>query len=509
MAHIYVETPKIKPKHIWVLLALTVVTIGLYANSLNGGFVLDDQNLILQNPLVLNPHGFFEGFKHRLFFYPRELDYYRPLVVLSFALDYGLWNGQAIGFHLTNLILHLGFVICLYFVFLYLCNQRLAIIASFFFAVFACHTENVAFISGRMDILASLFMILCLLVYLKGEDRGIWPVSLILCFLLELCALLSKELSIIFPFLFGLCILHRFQKKEWRGHFVRGALFIGMACITYLVLRFIVTGMPKSQVAAVYPFNVRLLLLPGIMLSYLQLIVFPFNLNALHIILPPEGLQGVLLPMFLLILLTSGIALLARRSKPVAFGSLWFMAAILPVMNLLPLEGTLMADRFLYLPSAGFALLLADISIWAWNFKKRTSRVILTILILIGVNNVVFTLLRNPVWHNGLSFFSSLAKQNPMSCTAHHNLGSVYFREGDLTKAEQEYRQAIALNPKIAQSHAMLGDVLYHNGNYAEAIQEYLTYLELFPECSNRDEIVGRIQRIELLIGENGKRRAP
>jgi protein O-mannosyl-transferase len=508
------ETPCKAPAHLWPLLVLAAITVALYANSLSGGFVWDDRSLILQNPLVQTPQRAFEAFIHRLFLFTREFDYYRPWVILSFSLDQWLWNGRAFGFHLTNVLLHLGGVIGLYLLLQRLWGRRAAVLSSGLFASFACHTENVASIAGRMDVLSTLFMLLGLLVYFWRSAGRVGPISLVLCFLFELGALLSKELGALFPILFGLCVFHLHPRKEWKGHFLGGVLFIGAAFVAYAVLRIITTGGLRSQVVAVYPFRERILILPGLMLLYLQLLVFPFNLNARHITPPPAGLAspGFFGPLVLLALLTVGVTLLARRSRPMAFGGLWFLSALLPVLNLLPLEGTTMADRFLYLPSAGFALLLVSLPGIVKKSKDRFGNLVYrgvwAILILIGLNNAVFTVLRNPVWHDEMRFFSLLVKQDPTSCIAHHNLGYAYYREGNWVRAEAEYRQAIALNPAYAESHATLGDLLYKTGRYAEAILEYEAYLELFPDAPNREKTLERIRKLRSLVSfsEKGER---
>ena len=167
-----------------------------------------------------------------------------------------------------------------------------------------------------------------------------------------------------------------------------------------------------------------------------------------------------------------------------------------------------MADRFLYLPSAGFALLLIGLPDVVSGFKAPLRgwalRGVWLILILIGANNAVFTVLRNPVWHDEIRFFALLIKQVPNSCIAHHNLGYAYYREGDLMTAESEYRKALSLNPDYAESHANLGDVLVKTGRYREAIAEYEAYLRLFPDAPNRGKAEERIQRLKLHVGAMG-----
>jgi len=495
----------------WVHLSILIVaSFALYANNLNGGFVWDDRALILQNPIVQNPSRVLEAFQGRLFLFTREFDYYRPLVILSFALDQLLYGGRAFGFHLTNVLLHLACVIVLYLLFSRLWGRWKAFLSVLIFSSFACHTENVAFIAGRMDVLCTLFMLTALLVYFRRASQGAGIVKFAICSFFLLCALLSKELGIVFAVLFVLLVVNAYKREQWAKHFKAGFLLTATAFLLYIILRINATGALRGRTVEMYPFRNRVLIMPGLVLKYLQLLVFPVNLNARHLTPPPESLLSLpfLGPLILCGLLGVVLVLLARRSRLIAFGSLWFLVALLPVLNLVPLEGTTMADRFLYLPSAGFALVLTGLpeaakgwrgSLMGWAFRATWA-----VLILIGINNAVFTVLRNPVWHDEIRFFTLLVKQVPSSCIAHHNLGYAYYREGNLMTAESEYRKALSLNPDYAESHATLGDVLVKTGRYQEAIAEYEAYLRLFPDGPNRGKAEERIQRLKLHVGAMG-----
>lgn len=90
-----------------------------------------------------------------------------------------------------------------------------------------------------------------------------------------------------------------------------------------------------------------------------------------------------------------------------------------------------------------------------------------------------------------------MVEQTPNSPLAYHNLGYVYYRQGDLVKAETEYRKAIQLNPAFPDSRATLGDVLARTGRYEQAIHEYKMYLNLYPDAPNRAKT---LQVIDMLM---------
>lgn len=282
--------------------------------------------------------------------------YYRPVAMLSFAFDQWLWNGNPIGFHVTNLLLHLGVVLCLYFFFIHLVNWKIGFIASFLFASFAGHVENIAFISGRMDVLATLFMLLCLMLYFRRKEPP--AMMLVLCTLFSILAFLSKELALVLPIVFVVTVVFFMPRQQWKKHFARGAFFISVPLVVYAILRlFTIRGL-TLLVSDVFSFCERLLMMPQPLVLYVQLLIFPYNLNARHVILPPQySGTGTFVAMLLILLCIIVLAVFAeRRRKTIALGSIWFLIGILPVLNIIPLRGQVIAERFLYFPSAGLAL---------------------------------------------------------------------------------------------------------------------------------------------------------
>jgi len=202
------------------------------------------------------------------------------------------------------------------------------------------------------------------------------------------------------------------------------------------------------------------------------------------------------------------IIYIARRHKIIALGSLWFLIGILPVLNIVPLTGLTIAERFLYLPSIGFALVLAGFltTIKIVQLPEQlTKKVVFVFLLLIVGFNVFFTVLRNPVWHDEKKFFTTMVEQSPSSALAHHNLGYVLYREGNWIHAEAEYKKAIALNSMFPESHATLGDIFYKTGRLQEAIREYSTYLYLAPNASNRQQTLERNRILKSLLATDSQ----
>ncbi|MEO0206073.1 MAG: tetratricopeptide repeat protein [candidate division WOR-3 bacterium] len=474
----------------------------IYAQGLSGGFVWDDRSLILQNPIVQNPEKLLQSFKTSLTIFGEDYGYYRPLSIISFAIDHLIWQKNAFGFHLTNLLLHILAVLCLIYFLHQLFDFTKAIIASILFSAFAVHIENVIFISGRMDILATLFMLLSLICYLTAKHQSVF--RLILSYVLILVALLSKEIALVFPLVFALVVIQKFSRETWKNHFKQGGLLIGAGFVTYFLLKLILLNNVINTPGTNIPFWSRFLNIPRLIIFYLQVIVFPYNLNARHYNFLSDRMQVGMVIFCSILLLMIILAIVRIRKKwQITFGWLWFLIGLLPVLNIFPLYGITVAERFLYFPSIGIAILLAGLlPEGLFSFKSIGGRNLLLALILfmIFANNMVFAFMRVPVWHDEEIFFRTMVIQNPESPLAHHNLGHFYYRQGNWASAEEEYKKAIKINPYFPAPHASLGDIYFRTGQYHEAVREYSRYLQLFPDAPNRTATIARIKELQELL---------
>lgn len=476
----------------------------LYTQGLSGDFVWDDRSLVLQNSLVQDLGKILENFKYTLTIFDENYGYYRPLSVMSFALDYTVWQKNAFGYHLTNLLLHILVVVCI----IYLCYQLFsyaqAILISIVYTVFAAHIENVVFISGRMDILATLFILLALVLYFS--TRKIPSIlRMFLCYILSLMALLSKEVAFILPLIFVLIVLTKIPPAQRKMHFLRGSLFIGGAFITYMIMRTILLGSPfPAPSVGNIPFLIRMINIPRIILFYIQILLFPYNLNARHYEFVLSDRQfGNLIFSAVVLAIIIFIVFRVKKELPIRFGFFWFLIGLIPVMNILPLSGIPVSERFLYFPSIGIAIVaggLVPINNIIFKTSNIKISIIEIILFLVIINNIIFTFLRIPVWKNEEIFFMVMAKQNPESPLAHHNLGHYYYRQGNWYRAEMEFKKAISINPFFPAPHASLGDLYTRTGRYKEAIVEYSNYLHLFPNAPNRSATLSRITKLQNLL---------
>lgn len=148
--------------HALSLCLIVVLTFAVYANSLQGEFIWDDKDLIVDNSYIKNWSNLDTNLTKDFFYRSQDkgkVGYYRPVITLSYMLDYSLWKQNSSGYHLTNLIFHVLNSVTIYLLVLLLSGSLIcSLLVSLLFAVHPIHTESVSWIAGRTDLIASFFL---------------------------------------------------------------------------------------------------------------------------------------------------------------------------------------------------------------------------------------------------------------------------------------------------------------------------------------------------------------
>ncbi|WP_318258653.1 glycosyltransferase family 39 protein [Geobacter anodireducens] len=336
-------------------LILAAVALGVYLITLANGFVWDDGYIIVENPATRS----FTSLRDILLSPDIVKPYYRPLNRASYLLDFQLFGMNPAGFHAVNMVLH-----ALNVLLVYLLGRRLfsagpaALVAALLFAVHPINVETVTFISARNNLFALFFALSCFLAFLRGRDTGGWPWHLAGALLLFL-GLMCKEtaLMVIVPvFLYAIRPFHGTGDRESDLFRPGLSLLPYIAAIAiYLLMRsaalegVLGTGMAAAELPQ------RLVRNLYVIPRYLALFLFPAGLTIFHAVPPDWASAPWLVPAWLAI--AAGLWLLLRRGGPAArFGLLWLGVNFLPVANIVPIPSYPMAERFMYLPAAGFCL---------------------------------------------------------------------------------------------------------------------------------------------------------
>ncbi len=460
----------------------------LYMNTIKHEYVLDDVGAITGNEYVMEglsgiPKILSVGMWH---FDNVQLGYYRPLSMITFAIENEFFPGNPHASHLGNVILYAmtGFFLCLLLMTLFRnFHPVFAFIVTLLFIAHPIHTEVVANIKSRDEILAFLNLIIAsftLLFALRNQKThpGLLLVSCVFYYL----ALLSKESAMTGLLLAPLMIF--FSNSSTRKQLILGVLSFSVMILIFQIHKFSVLGtisghVPKDIVN--YPYTEAGTKFPStfaIFLHCIKLIVFPHPLSYDYSYnqIPATGLGS---PVFLFGLLVAGALAyfslkgLLKRST-LAFGVLLFCVTLAPALAFVFLRGGIMAERFLYAPSLGFCIAL----VWLIGsrfhiiyFKRENIK---SYLLPFGAFAVIFllygykTVTRNPTWHDNMALFSTDVESSTNSCQVRRHYGSELINLGIAEKDPQkklewfskgtaQLKEALRINPRFGDAYFKLG----------------------------------------------------
>lgn len=398
----------------WAPLALALFAVAAaYSAAPLGGFVWDDVTLILEQRIVRELQPLSSYFDRMFFGGPAGAPtraFYRPLVVLSFALDWRIWDGSPLGFHVTNVLLHLG---CVGLVFgvarKWGARPRDAALAAALFGLLPRLSEAVAWISGRTDLLASIFVLSALWIH-RPETGRRWITAALL-----LLGLLSKEVAIAGVASIAILEIHG-GRREGEGAAALAERLLPLAAATsaYAALRWIAQASAKApSLAPELSWSRRLGVAVEAIGSYSWMAIDPFR--------PRTQIGSVWVPDAGLIALGAGVlavsALLAwrfRRSRipdPVLVGLVLALVSLGLVLHLLPVAlQVVAADRFLYLPAAAVAMAGAAATS---RLSGRVARVAPLVGMVLAPALAATTYLRAADWSDEISLWSAAVGNAP------------------------------------------------------------------------------------------------
>ncbi len=338
------------------LALITFLAVIVYWNSLHGKFIWDDRGLIKNNVYITQPANISVFFTHDMNAgsdSSGQSNYYRPLQALTNKIDFLLWGLNPFGYHLSSLFFHiLAAFMVFWFVETLFSNRMVSCVTFLLFAIHPAHVEAVSYIAGRSDPLAAFFMLLSLTLYAKyilRYKRSLYIFSL----LAFIFALLSKENSVILPFLIIL-IDYVFGRKPNPQRFLP---FFGLL-IGFMFFRHFVVHALYPQVASLAEVYKRI---PGFLRSiarYLQIFLFPLGLhleydNILFKIRDPLVITGIFSSVFLI-----GLAFFKRKNTLLVFSILWFSLGLIPVSNIFKTGYPYMMVHWCYSSSVGFFIII-------------------------------------------------------------------------------------------------------------------------------------------------------
>ena len=474
----------------------------MYLNSLANKFVLDDREAILSNSDVVRGTPIRNIFRNDFWgvsmSHPESHKSYRPITILSFRLQFDLHGASPIGFHLVNVLLHS--LLTLLFTSSCLAitkSHSVALLAGLLFGVHPIHTEAVAGVVGRAEILSGIFYVAAFLTYIYSESANkslvrflYFLLSLILVFL----SLLSKEQGITVLGLFLVDALvrlaseHRVSRVRWlkiTAILLTGALMCYWR-VFYLGGGIHPTFKDSDNPAALSNSSLtRTLTYSYLGALNLWLLLCPYwlccdwSMGSIELVQTMYDVRLLALAGAVLLLTAVTTYSLIRvslyRDRTVLYSLLLMVCPFIPASNMLFPVGFVIAERVLYLPSMGFHLLVSIGANRALRHcKSRLVRdSVYVLLFLLVLLHSFQTLRRNSQWYSDETISVSGIKINPTNAKLLLSVGNDFAQKG-LTICEKYYRAAIELRPNYEAAWSNLGFVLFNMNRSQEAEQCYL-----------------------------------
>ncbi len=456
------------------LAVILLITFLAFVPSLRSGFLWDDEAYI-QNNLLIRSLNLKEIFSQLVG------GNYHPLTILVLAIQYHFYGLHESGYHTLNLLLHLANVVLVFYTISLLTKKNyVALVVALLFGIHPLHVESVAWAIELKDVLYTFFFLLSYIFYIKYSTHKHLKYYLV-ALLLFLLSMLSKAMAASLPVVLVLTDYFMGRKFTWKTllekvPFFLIAIAIGLVAVmaqkhSGAIQDFSFT-LPQRFVFACYGF-----------VSYLHKFLLPIQLSAFYPYpIKTSGtipLQYYLYVIALIVLIAATIYSL-RFSKKVLFGIGFFTITILLVLQILPVGGAIIADRYTYVASIGIFFLFAEGLYFLWNKNYK----IVSIVILAGFSIffIITTHERCKIWNNKTDFWNDMISKYQTIPEAYYSRGVVLFDEKKFDQAMPDFDKTIELNPNYVQAYINRGDIYLYANKFEEALADFNKAIQLRPD---------------------------
>jgi protein O-mannosyl-transferase len=467
-----------------------LVTFVIYSGTLSFEFVWDDWPQIVNNPIIRSWSNLPRAFGSDLWYHlAKQQVYYRPLFVAWSMLNYTLFGLRPWGWHVGAVLLHVAAVAAVFWLALQLkLEYWTAALAALIFALHPIHIEPVTWISAASDSMVTMFVAAAFAAFLKARERASnsdlkkrtakrtawWVVSLVLV----ACALLTKEMAVVFSVLVAIYAwlhpTHKQSSLQKRLGAAMEAAPYALITLAYVLLRHHALSRATGQFDVTHGTIDILRTLPLVLSLYLRQLLIPVGITGLYYTPYVTGafLGQVVAPAALLASVLVGVWYWNRRARDpiIAFAGLWLLVALAPALYLRNFSnGDFVRDRYMYLPSIGFAILAAIglrslPSFQGWN--SRSVQICAALVLCSGY--VVASISQQVYWANDLMILlrgEALYPDNPYTMLG---LAREYSRQGAHDRAIELAKAAVAKHPEYGYGPLALAELYVHAGRFEE-----------------------------------------
>jgi protein O-mannosyl-transferase len=479
---------------------LAVMTFVLYVPIVHNQFInFDDDEYIVNNVHI--QHGL-NWTAVKWAFTAGYANNWHPVTWLVHIGNYQMFHLHPAGHHVVNLLLHVANTVLVFLLLRRMTGSlwRTAVVAGLF-AWHPLHVESIAWAAELKDVLSTLFFMLTLVAYTRyvelravattnRRNVKLWYAASLVLFA---CGLMAKPMLVTLPYVLLLLDFWPFKRintgtigKLAREKFPFVALSIAVCTITVVV-------QSKTIGFTNFPLPDRLLNAIVACARYLGKTFWPEHLVVIYPYFDPKTYSGWLIGTGILLLITGGWLSwkLRRRAPFVAFGWLWFLGMLVPVIGIIQVGAQSMADRYMYLPSIGLFVALV------WSFSEltlwkgvRQIAVAASFVVLCGF--AVRTYYQLQYWQNSETLFRhalALTKNNDIAL---NNLGCVLLEQQKYEEARDCFIKALHIRPD-ANSFANAGLALKRQNKLNEAKHYLLQAIKLRPDYSGAFYHLGTI----------------
>jgi hypothetical protein len=463
----------------WALPAILAVTALVYAPSLVNGFTnWDDDRYVLQNPAITSLAG-----PYLAAHFTRFLEgNYHPLTMISLSVDYAVGGLDPFVYHLTNLLLHLLNTVLAYgLVRLLIDSPAAAAACALLFGMHPLHVESVAWVAERKDVLYALFFLSSLISYVryvKTQRMSYywWALALFIGSLLSKAMAVSLSLTL---FALDHFLSRRLTSRrvlQEKVPFLLLSLAFGLVAM----------AAQASQGAVVpegyFAFHERLLIASRGLVQYVVKLFVPFDQTAFYAYPPmTDGALPAVYWLFpiLVLLGTGAIAVLARRSRVVLFGCLFFLLNIGLVLQVFPVGSAMMAERYVYVSSLGLFLMIGDAysRLLATRYGSMATLLLAGYAVFLGASTYRYV----QVWQDDLTLWDAVIARQPHSGLPYYNRGTTLLAMKQYSRALGDLSKAVEISPGYAEAHHNRGAAKKELKDYRGAVVDFRQTIALNP----------------------------
>jgi tetratricopeptide (TPR) repeat protein len=497
----YINNKMIRFKNSLYLIAILVISISVYGNTIFNGFVSDDNYQILRNVWIKDPQYITDiFFKDVWGFYNNSSmsNYYRPIMYLIFMINYHIFGLNPWGFHLVNILFHAGNSILVFLILSMLFKRFIpsekspeyAFIGAILFSTHPIHTEAVAWISAVPELSYTFFFLLSLYSYMLWREAGEKKIGFYLISLISfVIAIYSKEPALVLPlFLFLYDLFSDKDRIKLPKGFTPYVPFIFFA-LFYLYMRFkALEGFAPVNRFENMSMLTHVINIFPLFAKYLEKLLLPLNLNSFYVYKPIYSIFSLKVVISLLVTLAfiASIFLSFKRNKLFVFSLVLIIVPLMPVLYAPFLGFNVFTERYLYLPSVGFVMFVSIIASKLIENKMLSWKIIVFITVVLTSFYSVGTIKRNVTWKDDYTLSLDRIKKSPESPFTQLYYGSMLLEKGDLDNAFIHLQTALRLNPPTPQllSDIYVGIAIIHlkKGMINDALNQLNTALRVDKE---------------------------